>query len=495
MKKTVLSLCLLLVAGCSSQSNLLGREWHQITTDHFEIITDADPQVTAELASDLERFRVAIAALSKSELRDFDKLTIFAASDYRTYQKLLGKYAARNTYGVFFSSFYGNYALVDLMGYRDTTQGKTYWARQFLFHEYTHYVMSVGSAIQYPYWYREGYAELFSTLRFDRDAVVFGEVPIMRGISLNRHDAMPIEKLITAEEGRLSPKEIDQLYATGWLLTHMLSTNSAYVQQLEIFLKQQAKTDRPVDAFVKAFGVNTATLDAQLQEYMGRGIHAYSIGLDLDNTAPEVNITAIEPDLAMARLGRLYAMSKDRAKALSDLRQLVKNPQYKLDLEYSQVSAYLVEGQLEKATALMQSLATGSDTFWPRLVRAEWLRSQVEDNPENRQQLLTEAYGIYRELLSQDDRNAALWFGLGQSASQLMVPPHTYKKYFSEAYYLNPRFGMITAAYIQSLLESEDWQELARILPAVLDRTPDPRLRRQLQQLIQMAEMQLTVDG
>ena len=41
------------------------------------------------------------------------------------------------------------------------------------FHEYTHHLMTRTSRSAYPEWYSEGFAEFFSTPKFDRDGSVW----------------------------------------------------------------------------------------------------------------------------------------------------------------------------------------------------------------------------------------------------------------------------------------------------------------------------------
>lgn len=95
MRKWIFLLSWLVLAGCSSHSYLVTQQWHEVESDHFRILTNAQPDKVEDLARQLERFRIATSYLLGLSLEHEDKLTIIALRDRRSYEGMVGAASAR----------------------------------------------------------------------------------------------------------------------------------------------------------------------------------------------------------------------------------------------------------------------------------------------------------------------------------------------------------------------------------------------------------------
>ena len=494
MKHFILVLVMFSLMACSAQSHLINQQWHEIETDHFRILTDSDKDDVVELAKELEKFRLAVAALSNSRLYE-NKLTIFAVGSDLSYRGLVDS-KLKKSKGAFQATTYKDYAVVNMN--RDVRYFKvnSSWARQYLFHEYTHYLLSIGIPIDYPYWYSEGYAELLSTLKFEEDNIIFGEMPVYRAYSLVNDKAMDLETLLTARrDDDLSDKEVSQIYASGWLLTHMLAGGN-YIDGMNSFLDSLAQGKDPVIALEENFSTSVEEMNTRLKAYSEEGIPSYGIAYEpgFPDTIPTVKV--IKKQNVISQLGQLYALSNDSVESILSLIKLLDKEDDNIDLNYSLAMAYLNEDNLDKANEVMDLQSFDKpDSLWPLFVKANWLLDKAEEQPEGKEALLTEAYYIYKGLLESGEDNSLIWYGIGMSASQLKSKPEVYTDYFRRAYYLNKRNKQARSAYFEALAESKQWQELVMRLQGLIEHTVEGEEKIELERLLEQSKGELSSDS
>ena len=107
-------------------------------------------------------------------------------------------------------------AFVPLKQDRDTglgtrTDGRDIDPAKVLFHEYAHYFMYQHSAAAYPFWYSEGFAELFGTLQLTDNGFNLGEPPEHR-VSTLKSSPVDVRKLFDPpKEGELAVNIGDML--------------------------------------------------------------------------------------------------------------------------------------------------------------------------------------------------------------------------------------------------------------------------------------------
>ncbi len=144
-------------------------EWHEASSDHFLVIADQSERDVREFTQRLERYHSALTEVMKqpnAKPSPSNRVTIYVVRSGSDVRKLAG-----DTSG-FLQGFYqpragGSVAFisrVDSSGGRDLDDSE-----RVLFHEYAHHVMHSNNEWVSPRWLSEGFAEFYSTARFERD--------------------------------------------------------------------------------------------------------------------------------------------------------------------------------------------------------------------------------------------------------------------------------------------------------------------------------------
>jgi tetratricopeptide (TPR) repeat protein len=142
-----------------------------------------------------------------------------------------------------------------------------------LYHEYLHYVVRANSSFKYPRWFDEGIAELFSSLEYDEDFVVVGNMADRAAGRYAKSKLLDLESLLTKTNILSAPKNsITKYYSTAWLFVHFLHFSSVngfddYRPSLIQFLDLYNKGVAPLAAFEQAFPVSLKELQKQLERY------------------------------------------------------------------------------------------------------------------------------------------------------------------------------------------------------------------------------------
>ena len=146
--------------------------WHRASSPHFIIYSDQSPEKLRAFAVKLERFDKAVRiarSMQDFPIGDGNRLTVFVLSNTGAVRKL-----ANDKTG-FVAGFYiprasGSVAFVP----RNAGEGaKTDLnADTIFFHEYAHHLMLQKAQAAYPAWLVEGFAEFYSTAKFEPDGSV-----------------------------------------------------------------------------------------------------------------------------------------------------------------------------------------------------------------------------------------------------------------------------------------------------------------------------------
>lgn len=271
MIRSLLTVALLIAPGIAQA------DWHEASTDHFVVYSDDSPERLERFATQLERFDKALRVMRKladEPAGDANRVTVYVVGGASTVARLAG---SSNVAGFYRARAGGSMAVVPR---RAGTDALDLSAQAILLHEYTHHLMlSLWPHAAFPSWFVEGYAEFHATARFEKDgAVSFGLPPQYRGYGLLAGNALPAEKLLTAESRKLNDEQRDGLYGRGWLLTHFLTFGGNRPNQLVAYLAAINQGKPPLDAGTETFG-DLKKLDRELERYkigkfMGRTVPA-----------------------------------------------------------------------------------------------------------------------------------------------------------------------------------------------------------------------------
>ncbi|GAA5526106.1 hypothetical protein Maes01_02700 [Microbulbifer aestuariivivens] len=481
--------CGFLLSACSVRE-LADDTWYEVHTGNFRIVTNGNPEAVDTLARDLERYRAVALNLLGTKERG-KKLTIYAAADRITYAGLVGPELAEITNGLFDTTAEGSYALVNLDGRSGERQLQ---AREFLFHEYTHYLSYHGNTLHYPYWYSEGFAEFMSTMTFPRPGhYQLGAIPQERALTLIYTEPLPLETLLRATVMNTPDEDKGRVYASGWMLTHWLLMESGRVDQLRDYLKAYNRGEDPVAALEKTFGVT-------LQQVAGRYNALFQEG-DFDMVAGRVpasfeeatpHLRPLSPRSAVAEVARFLVMSGYHPGGLGDLLQYaqvkgLESP----ELTATYAEAALQAGDFDFAADLLASIPVPArDNVWFQRVDA-WLqlnRQMYTAGEARDREQLKAARDKFVQLVNKDEQTASHWYGLAVSMEMLAYPRDEYLEMLEQAYLRAPRQVHIAQWLAMELYQKQDADYFARVAQPLLMDLNDEEEYRQIKDML--AELQ-----
>ncbi|WP_323846555.1 hypothetical protein [Microbulbifer magnicolonia] len=463
---SVLVICFgIVLAGCNVQQNLGKETWYQVESDNFRIVTNGDPAAVQTLAADLERYRAVALQLLGAEPSK-QKLTIYAAADRDSYGGLVGEELAEMTNGLFDTTAQGSYALVNLDGRSGERQLQ---AREFLFHEYTHYLSYNGNTTHYPYWYSEGFAEFMSTMTFDQNGrYKLGAIPEERAMTLVYTSPMPLEQLLRATVYNTPDNEKGGVYASGWMLAHWLLMKSGKVEEFKEYVNAYNNGADPVEALEKSLGMSLAQIDKEYEAMFENGTFDLAGGtVPADFREAKPVVTQLSPRHAVAEIGRFLVMSGYNLEGLLHLFQYasaagVDSP----ELTAVQADAETRIGNFDRAQQLLATVPAGRrDEIWYQTADA-WLglNRQVGLPGEARDRdALKKVRDEFVFLVNNDADTASHWFGLAMAMEMLDYPRDKYVEMLEQAYLRAPREAHIAQWLAQELYEQKDAEFFARV--------------------------------
>lgn len=480
------------VTACSAQQNLAEETWYQIDSANFRIVTNGDPAAVKTLAADLERYRaVALKLLGNASSAQDDKLTIYAAADRQTYAGLVGGELAEVTNGLYDTTAEGSYALVNLDGRSGDRQLA---AREFLFHEYTHFLSYNGNTTHYPYWYSEGFAEFMSTMTFNDSGVYqLGGVPKERAMTLLFTSPMPLEKLLRATVHNIPDEEKPGVYASGWMLAHWLIMESGKTEEFKEYVKAYNDGADPVEALEKSLGMSLAEIEKQYQAMFENGSFDMASGpVPADFREAEPGVRQLSQQRAVAEVAHFIVQSGYN---LESLHALVRYAQAEgiasPELTAIQADAETRIGNFAGAEYLLARVpAEDRNKFWYQKTDA-WLNlnRQINLPGEARdRKSLKRARDKFVYLVNNDADTASHWFGLAMSMEMLDYPREKYVEMLEQAYLRAPRQQHIAQWLARELYEQKDAEYFTRVAqPLLLEMSSEEEYQ---QMKMMLAELQ-----
>ncbi|MFI8666771.1 hypothetical protein ACIGGE_10090 [Qipengyuania sp. NPDC077410] len=281
---------------------MAAEDWWSAETDHFRVISEAGRETARDVAVNLERLHQSLRLfrglpLDEGNVHDSEKVTIYQTGTVSD----VGELAYSGDVAGFFIPRAGNsVAFAPATEERRSrgslgTRGQTHEELspgQVLFHEYTHYFSRQHAPAAYPFWYSEGFAELFATIRFTDDGFVLGEPPryrnfVLRELSFNVKDILDLD----TTENKVSGIDIARQYAYGWMFTSYLSFEPSRQGQLAKYLRLVTEGTPNLQAATQAFG-DLDILQKDLGKYHRGRVRAISVNFPAGSD-PEIELTKL----------------------------------------------------------------------------------------------------------------------------------------------------------------------------------------------------------
>jgi tetratricopeptide (TPR) repeat protein len=250
-------------------------EWHEASSDHFLIVADQNERDVRDFSERLERYHAALMqSFNKPNVKPSpsNRVTIYVVKSGSDVRKLAGDKSG------FLQGFYqpragGSVAFISRV---DSGGKELDDSERILFHEYAHHVMFSNTEWITPRWMSEGFAEFYSTVRFERDGGVSVGLPALhRGYELAVARDVPIEALLDRETYQTTKsKAYDEFYGKSWALYHYLLVSNKRPGQLVAYLVALANGSSELDAARNVFG-DLKILEKELNAYLRQSRWSY----------------------------------------------------------------------------------------------------------------------------------------------------------------------------------------------------------------------------
>jgi len=260
-------------------------KWITLRVDEFEIISNASPAATTDIAENLLRMRAAVGQVTQLNVRSTlpTKVFIFGSErSFAPYRDLAFQRKAENITGVFLGGDTGNFILLQ--------SGSPRGVDAVVYHELTHYFVK-NTVAGLPVWAGEGLAEYYSTFQISGDDVQIG-LPVTEHVRWLRSEKLiPLNELFAVDHDSPIYNETSRrgvFYAESWALMHYLMDDNERRAQFARFLGLVGAHKPLQEAFETAFATTYAKMEQDLRAYVRRYAFNYSKYSLSQLTVPDV---------------------------------------------------------------------------------------------------------------------------------------------------------------------------------------------------------------
>jgi Tfp pilus assembly protein PilF len=300
------------------------KEWAEVRSPHFRIITDGSESAARRVAREFELIRFAMSSVyPKLRLDSGAPLLVLCPRDESSLKTLAPQFWKGKGFkpaGFFQHGWDKEYAMVRL----DELRPESY---EVVYHEYVHSVMHLN--IRWlPLWLDEGLADFHANTRFEKNRIYVG-APSWRLRILRSRSLIPLSTLLSVTPN--SPyyhdeDKADIFYAQSWLLTHYLFFGPGMDsgRKLLRFITLLDETEQ-MKAFEQVFG-DPKEIEKRLPEY-GRTFSMAGGTLNTPASTDEKEFKSRRMSVAEteAELGSYHLWSHQRELARPLIEQALKD--------------------------------------------------------------------------------------------------------------------------------------------------------------------------
>ena len=381
----------------------MAADWYVAETEHFTIYSEDGKEETEDFARDLERLDevlriVSGVGLEEDDLPESAKVTVFRYGQTKDMATLAGE-PGSGIGGFFIPRASGSYAFVPREANKRRArsnlrrqEGLGLEPKAVLYHEYVHYFMFQHRNAPYPAWYREGFAEIFSTVETEGDEFVIGDVPSWRSIGIMALD-VDVEAMMAPSRTN-GGFNVGRIYGHGWLLSSYLNFTPERRPQITEYVRLLATGTDRLEAARQAFG-DLDQLEKELNEYR-RSAALIMRGKYLKQEQPRVDIRRLDAaEEAMIDLmieSKVGVDEKAAAKQLPKARALASEHPTSIPVLLAAAEVEFDNKNYAEADALAQRIqAIDPKSSDAAIQRAQIAFMQGFENPEK----MAEARRLY----------------------------------------------------------------------------------------------------
>lgn len=237
-------------------------EWRRAESANFIVYSDGTEARLRDRVEQLEDFdRLLRLMIAGDQPPASNKLHVYLVSGLSDLQRI--RRVPNGIAGFYIASDDGIAALVD----RAAEEG----GNEVLLHEYAHHFMMQYAAGAYPAWFVEGFAEYFSTARFQPRRIDIGTASPGRGYTVLNGQWLPLDRVLFGDTSGLNRDQMGSYYAQSWLIAHYFYSSAERQAALQRYLAGVGSGNNPMEAFQSATGFTAEAFRAELRNYIRGG--------------------------------------------------------------------------------------------------------------------------------------------------------------------------------------------------------------------------------
>jgi len=279
------------------------RQWFEIQSQNFQIVSGISRKKTEKLAREMENFRAAVLTVTQTKRAKDPIPTVFFVLPY-----------LHDEFGVEGAGAMSKTRNHQMPGMRASSAlafvapDPSFDAATQLKHEYTHILLRGGDT-DYPLWIGEGLAYMFQTLKVDANKLTYGKPPRSRVEWLEFESWIPYKTVLEARsEAELNGVLRAKVYSQSWLLMHFLMLGRSgrkFEFDCRRYLGLSESGSSASEAFGQGFGLQVSQLQGALQSYAKSGLGFYRMPLAHNLSETTASARPMSGEVVAAQLGTL----------------------------------------------------------------------------------------------------------------------------------------------------------------------------------------------
>lgn len=266
-------LLLSLILSFSSIGKLNASPWLKAQSDHFIFYSEASEDITREYLGALEAYHHYLGLFlpgTKKEAND-TPFTVYFLNSSSDFKKIWPE-AASNVAGFVTYCEDGMFAVSSLERNRidknsDLFKRTANSSLIVLFHEYAHEFMLRYAGASFPKWFVEGFAEYYSTMRFNPNGEVLIGVPDSERVWSLSQFKSDYSAIIQENLNINSSQQSAEVYAQYWILTHYLLSSPQLADKLNQYFSKRIDNKDRLQLFEQIFGIKSKDIYQLLENY------------------------------------------------------------------------------------------------------------------------------------------------------------------------------------------------------------------------------------
>ena len=362
-------------------------QWTEVRSPHFTVITDAGEKRGREVALRFEQMRQVFGTLVlHGEVKMSRPVQILGFKSTKGLREVAPIYKGKpvEVAGLYQKGQSQDYIALDL-----STEGDYKW--HTVFHEYAHLLLN-SNTVEWPAWFDEGFAELFSTIDLSGKNALIGRAPEYAVQMIVGNPLVPVAQLFAVQHDSATYNESgdhrNMFYAESWLIVHYIEEKQLAKPVLLSFAESHGRPDETI--FRKHVGMGFKEFDGALQDYVrANRLIGWTTPLPTGIDSSSFEARTISLNDGRIAIAEMHANESDhQAEAIGELQQALaadpNNVKAQSDLGY----AYLSKRDYEHAEPYLEkAAASGSKDAMVHCHYAMLLQQKFQSSSPSSEQL------------------------------------------------------------------------------------------------------------